>query len=379
VVLGVCPHVALRGQLPTKKAEPPLTPILPAEQAWAITLPFPPSANGALDAERAYIPLEGEHFIALKRESGDTAWTVDIESASPPLVHDGAVYLAASDELHALDAATGQHKWRVELIRGAMAPMIVVGDMLVVLAPPDEVWALRTSDGSRVWRRELGGRAAPTSMAVDSTGVYVAIDDRLVRLMLADGTVRWDKTLPGVLKNPALGRDRLFVGSDSNDFYAFRPERGELEWTWRFGGDVTGAAANDEFVVVAALDNLLRGLRRGSGNQVWKRALTMRPSEPPKIIGGVVALAGLTSLATFNAETGVAIGAYTAPADAELKGMPLIDAAPKPYAVSMIAITRDGRVMGLRPTEMMFRERAVEPLTALPGRPLQRETRLPDP
>jgi hypothetical protein len=42
----------------------------------------------------------------------------------------------------------------------------------------------------------------------------------------------------------------------------------------------------------------------------------------------------------------------------------------------MVIIMRDGRVTGLRPTAMLFREQLATPLTVLPGRPLPRE-RLP--
>ena len=38
-----------------------------------------------MDEVRAYIPLEGERFVAIDRETGATAWIVDIESAWPPL------------------------------------------------------------------------------------------------------------------------------------------------------------------------------------------------------------------------------------------------------------------------------------------------------
>ena len=131
-MLGFCPHDANGGQRPNKKPEPLITPVLPAEEAWQVALSFPPSAPAAMDELRVYIPLDGEHFAAINRETGATEWTMDIESAWPPIVHDGVVYLAASDELHALDAATGNRLWRVLLPRGAMAPMAMTPGALIV-------------------------------------------------------------------------------------------------------------------------------------------------------------------------------------------------------------------------------------------------------
>jgi outer membrane protein assembly factor BamB len=370
VVLGFCPHHAFGGQRP-KKIEPLVTPVLPAEQAWQAALPFPPSASAAFDQARIYIPLEGEHFIAIDRDTGETAWTVDIESAWPPLVHDGLVYLAASDELHALDADTGNRRWRAPLGRGAMAPMAMTPHALIVLVAPDEAWAFSTADGKRLWVTPIGGRSGRVSMAVNESGIYISLVDRLVRVMPKDGSLRWDRTLPGQLASTSVARDRVFVGSTTNEIYAFDPDRGRLVWKFRFGGDVVGIATMDDRIFVVSLDNLVRALNRSNGNQLWKRALTTRPVAPPQVFDGVIAVAGAESVATFNSKTGAPIGTFEAPN--LLQGPPLVDAIPAPFAVSILAVTRDGRAIGLRPVEMMFREKPSEPLAALPGRPLQKE------
>jgi outer membrane protein assembly factor BamB len=375
LALGFCPQDALGGQR-TKKVEPAVTAVLPAELAWQVVLPLPPSAGAAMDDVRAYIPLEGERFIAIERETGMTVWTVDIESAWPPLVHEGTVFLAASDELHALDAATGTHKWRVPIGRdapgrGAMAPMALVEDLLIALVAPDEVWAFRVSDGQRLWVRALGGRTGRVSMAVNATGIYVSVVDRLVRVMPADGTVQWERTLPGQVATTFVAHDLVFVGSTSNEIFAFDADDGSLAWKFRFGGDVIGIAARGDLVFVASLDNLLRALKHSSGNQVWKRALATRPVAPVLTFDGVVAVAGVESIATFDSRTGTPIAKFDAPN--MTRGLPMVDPTPEPFAVSITVVTGDGRAMGLRPEGMMFREKPVTPLMALPGRPLQKE------
>jgi outer membrane protein assembly factor BamB len=208
-------------------------------------------------------------------------------------------------------------------------------------------------------------------MVVNDSGIYVALVDRLVRLSLTDGSVRWDRMLPGQLTSIAVARNRVFAGSTSNDMFAFDPDRGSLDWKFRFGGDVIGIATNEDFVFVASLDNLVRGLRRSTGNQVWKQPLKTRPVAAPVIVEGAVAVAGAESVATFNSRTGAPIGTFESPS--LLQGMPAIDPTPAPFAVSVVAVTRDGRAIGLRPEGMMFREKPVQPLSALYGRVLQKE------
>ena len=375
LVLGFCPYEVF-GEQRTTKPEPEVTPVLPAEQAWQVALPAPPSAGAAMDEVRAYIPLDGEQLIAIDRETGATVWTVDIESAWPPLIHNGTVFLAASDELHSLDAATGNRRWRVPLgrsepDRGAMAPMALVENMLIVLMAPDEVWAFQTSDGQRLWRAALGGRAGRVSMAATPTGIYIALADRLVRVMPADGSIRWDRSLPGELASVAVVHDRVLVGSTSNEIFALDVDSGSLDWKSRFGGDVIGIASRDDLIFVASLDNMLRALKR-NGNQEWKRALSTRPVAPPQTFEGVVVVAGAESMATFDIRKGTPIGTFDAPD--LIQGWPTIDPTPAPFAVSITVVIRDGRAMGLRPEGVMYREKPATPLTALPGRPLQKET-----
>jgi len=323
-----------------------------------------------MDDVRVYVPLEGEHFTAIDRATGATVWTQDIESDWPPLVHDGVVYLAASDELHALDAATGNHRWRAPVPRGAMAPMVMAGNVLIVLEAPDTVLAF-APNGGRFWTTPLGGTTGRASLAVGASSVFVGLDNRVVALWATNGEKRWDRTLPGEITSTSFARDRVFAGSTSNEIYALDAGNGELAWKFRVGGDVAGVTATDDHVFVVSLDNMARALSRRSGNQVWKRALSTRPAAAPQVFEGVVAVSGVESTATFNSRTGAPIGTFDAPT--LLRGQPLVDATPRPFAVSIVAMTRDGRAIGLRPVEMMFREQAVQPLAVLPGRALVKE------
>lgn len=327
-----------------------------------------------MDASHAYIPLQAGQLISIDRETGATTWSIQMQSTWPPVVNDGVVYVAGGDQLlHAVRASDGGPLWSSPLA-GVIAPLALQGEQLIALVKPDEVRALRTSDGHELWRRAIGGSPGPAAIATDATSVCVSFGSRLLHLTLADGALHWQHDLPGVLSPPALGTDRVFVGSTDNTFYAFRSESGRLAWRWRSGGDVVGAVADDRLVYVASLDNLLRALRRSNGNQVWKREVSTRTIAPPSTFDGIVVVSGNDpTMSTFDAATGARIAALAVPTD--LQGPPLVDPVLRPFRVAMIAITRDGRAIGLRPTGMMFRERPLAPVEALPGRALEREPR----
>jgi outer membrane protein assembly factor BamB len=369
VALSAC---VLSGQQP-KRLEPAPAPLLPVEQAWTITLPSPPSAGGVLDRLRAYIPLESEQVLAVDRESGDAMWTADVESAWPPVAADGAVFVAASDEIHALDAATGGRRWRTPVERPVMAPMGFAGGRLIVAMAPDDVMAFAAEDGEMAWRRSLGGTAGPASMVVGPEAVYVTLDGaRVVALAVSDGRILWQRKLDGALTAPAVAGNRVVVAS-STAFYGLDARSGDVEWRWHAAGDGVGAAGDKDRIFLVSLDNTVKAVNRGNGHQRWRKTIT-RPLFAPYAFGGVVVVVGVSpTLSTFSAKDGLPISTYEAPA--QLQGPPLIDRGLTPFAVSIVVIMRDGTAVGLRPTGMMFRELPVVPLTAVPGRVLTREPR----
>jgi len=366
---GLCPEANAAQRDRSNKPLP--APLLPAEAAWAVVLPSPASAAGALDAERVYIPLQAGQLVALNRETGVTEWSLELASSWAPMIRDGVLYTTTTREVMALRAATGDPLWRVSLDADLMGAPALQGDSVVVLLKPDQLRSVRLSDGSEVWRRTIPAPSASAAMAVDTSGVVVASGNRVSRFASTDGQLEWERELGGVLSSPAVSGDRVFVGSTDNYLYSLDTHTGRIVWRYGTGGDVVGATADARFVYVAALDNLLRALRRGSGNQVWKRDLSTRTIAPPSTFGNVVVVSGNNpALAAFNATTGDPIDKFELAAD--VQGIPLVDAL-VPFRVAMIVITRDGRAIGLRSIRMMFREPPLAPLQALPGRPLNRE------
>ena len=362
------------GQQPNPDPQSLPTPLLPAEQAWVTTLEAPPSAPGAMDRERVYIPQQNDQITALDRETGEVAWVRAIESSWPPVVGDGAVFLAASDEFHALDAATGGSRWRVGIDRPLLAPPTFADGSVLAIIQRGDVISLRSKDGSEAWRHRLGSDSPRSALVPGEAGtVYVSLDrGQLVALSLADGHEIWRQTLPGALSDPVWAPGRVFVGSTDNFFYALDSKDGSLKWKWRSGGDVIGAAVDEGLVFFASLDNVIRAVNRGNGNQRWRKDTGTRPLVPPKAFGRLALVAGTSpTLTGFSAKDGSAAGTYLAPG--ELEGEPLIDPVLRPYSVAAVVVLRDGQVVGLSPVAMLFKELPAAPMTGLPGRVLQRE------
>jgi outer membrane protein assembly factor BamB len=368
--LGACPQTLAAQQNAARKPLP--VPLLPAEQAWSVSLASPPSAQGALDEARAYIPLESGQIVALNRETGVVEWSIELASSWAPIVADGVLYAAGAGEFQAVQASSGTLIWRMALEAELAAAPAIQGDAIFVLAKPNQLLALNRTKGSEAWRHKIEMPIDSPTLVADAAGIFVSSGSRLSRHAESDGHLEWERELPGVLSRPTPGGDRVYVGSTDNNFYALDASTGRLAYRSRTGGDVIGATANADFVYIASLDNLLRALRRGSGNQVWKRNLSTRTIAPPSTFGGVVLVTGNDpTLTTFDATSGTPIATFSVAAD--LQGVPLIDSTPEPFRVAIVVVTRDARALGLRPTGMMFRELPLTPIQTLPGRPLSRE------
>ena len=121
----------------------------------------------------------------------------------------------------------------------------------------------------------------------------------------------------------------------------------------------------------ASLDNMIRAVNRGNGNQRWQKSTGTRPVFPPRALSGIVVLPGLMPAVTvFVGKTGAVMGTHAA---GNLVGAPLVDPVLKPFRVALVTITREGVVEALRPAGVVFREAALTPLPAFPGRRIARE------
>jgi hypothetical protein len=384
----------LSGQQPKRKREPYIASLLPAEQAWKIALPALPAAAAAMDDTTVYVPLEdgsraGEDgvtttvpavLVALNRETGATRWRRDIASRQPPVLTHGAVVLASPTGVEAVDPRDGRPLWSVALDRPVRAPMVAQGSLLLAMLEGDELFAINLDRHEVVWRRSVG-ESGPLVVAADPEAAYVATNaGRVVRVALSNGDPLWESRLAGELSEPTIDGDRLFVGSnaDLGSLWSLDKRTGKVKWTWGgkvFGGSVVGTAVKGDGLYVTSRDNIVRALSRNDGSQRWKKPTVTRPIFPPRLFSGVVMVVtdGSPALSTFRADNdGTSISTWAAPADALLQGPPLI-AEPAPLKVAIVVVLRDGQVIGLRPTEMLFKDAPLVPLTTLPGRAVPRE------
>jgi outer membrane protein assembly factor BamB len=105
------------------------------------------------------------NIYAVDAQTGQEKWKFGTGLIHhPPAVHDGVVYAVSADNLHALDAATGAVKWTVNTQRSSLKAPVVDGDALV-LAAGNFLLALDRASGQERWRFEAGGEITSPALA----------------------------------------------------------------------------------------------------------------------------------------------------------------------------------------------------------------------
>ena len=205
------------------------------------------------------------------------------------LSHEGS---APASHLHALDAETGQRRWKADLHapqQGFFAEGPVVAGGLAYLATASRMLlAVDTRSGREVWRDESGFPL----VAGARDGLLIAmIGDRLVAFDPATGTRQWQTTIgSGAGEQWAvLDGDAVLVAADGA-VVAVDAATGAARWRAAVGQAVGRPVAAGGRVYVAALDGRV-ALDRASGREAWASARIRLASAPVVTSGRVVAAA----------------------------------------------------------------------------------------
>jgi hypothetical protein len=217
---------------------------------------------GILKLDRGVVYITSGNVIALDAASGGVKWTSSDPCQTPPAIDGDRVYCIGTDQLVALDVATGAHVYAVATEPGSAysAPAVADGRIYYI---GQHLYARATEDGSTVWdadfvpfsQAELGnltqnspavaygkvvvigsggvsaydaGTGAPvwtgTVAVIPGTSVAIA-DGRVVLagmtlLDVDDGRVLWSKpaTINSATWTPIVTDGHLYAGIASHIF-----------------------------------------------------------------------------------------------------------------------------------------------------------------
>jgi outer membrane protein assembly factor BamB len=157
---------------------------------------------------------------------------------SSPVVWNGVVYFGSGDSnIYALEAASGNLKWKFKTGDVVHASPAIYGDTLFVGSWDSYFYALDAATGREKWRFKTGEDekihnqvGIQSSAAVEDGTVYFGCrDSKVYALDAVTGKERWSFSNQGswVIASPALLDGKVyFATSDSGLFYALEAKSG---------------------------------------------------------------------------------------------------------------------------------------------------------
>ena len=163
-----------------------------------------------------------------------------------PTIADGAVFVAVEGRMSAIDLATGQPRWEVDLAPahpwlGTLAAVAVDGGVALSTHARDErLTAWNSTNGARQWELTTSRVIAINATPVIADGVAYIVNaiGEVTALDVATSSVRWSYAYtPGgfewgysVTTAPALADGRLFLPTQWNDLIAIDAATGAELW-----------------------------------------------------------------------------------------------------------------------------------------------------
>ena len=205
-----------------------------------------------------------------------------------PAISNGMIYVADSQgEVAAIDAASGEKRWKVELDVDLGGGVGVGNDLVLVGSTLGDVFALDANTGEQRWHSYVTSEilAAP-----GTNGIVVAVqsqDGRVVGLDADDGKKLWVfeadvpvLTLRGTT-SPQVGYDAVIVTFANGKVHALNPNSGEEIWENRVAVpqgrtelermvDIDGQPVQSgEILYVASYQGRIGAIARSTGRGIW--------------------------------------------------------------------------------------------------------------
>lgn len=350
----------------SKRPEPtplaPVTPLVPASLAWNASIgPVDAWMTPAIQGSTLFLANAAGAVTALNAATGQTLWRLEVgEPLSAAVGSDGqiAAVVTRSNELVALQS--GGVVWRVRMPARVFTAPLVAGQRVFVLSGDRSVAAFDAQTGTRLWTQSARGT---DPLVLQQSGVITAVGDtllvgiagRMVGLDPMNGRTRWDAAIAtprGVNEIERLvdlvgrvGRvgDQVCARAFQAAVGCVNATRGALEWTQPSDGAV-GVHADQDQVYGVERNSRVVAWRRTGGERAWSSdALLHRGLTAPLAAGRSIAVGDAQGfIHLMSRDNGAMLNRLSTDGSAVVGGPMLV-------GNTLVAVTRNGGVFGWRP------------------------------
>lgn len=232
-----------------------------ATQAWTAEIPSGAAAKVLVSAGTVFA-ASGDQVAAFDLETGAARWStprsfgVTVVNVVGPI--DGAIFALTFEDLVAVDAATGEEQWRLDLILADAADEAMAASAGRLVLAGDPIRSIDPATGT-----ELQVYDTPDSdiraLAIDGGAVYAGLADGLVSLDASTLVERWKVDSTAQVDNLALGGGSVLYSVLGGGIAAVSS-----------GGAAEGAAEDGEIFQHVAVDgDLFLGVRADGLLAAW--------------------------------------------------------------------------------------------------------------
>lgn len=271
-----------------------------------------PAVAGGL----VYVGTKSGFIYALDATTGDERWRValgDYIVRSSPAIVDGSVYIGSGYSIYSLDAQTGHKTWEAKTpFSGSSSPSLAGGSVYIA-SQSSSVYAIDAANGEQRWSFQTDGPIF-SSPAIDNDMVYVGTDSgKLLAMSAETGQVAWRfEAGAAIYSSPAIHGDLVYITSRAGKIFAIERAGGKLRWSYDAGGDASPTLANG-LVFVAGNDGGLYALdAEVGGAPKWLFPTGSQVTTSPVVANGVVYVASGSTLYAIEAATGFEQWRYAA-------------------------------------------------------------------
>lgn len=358
MVLAAC---SLAPDKPKPKAVVAVKPAIAGRVVWKsstsdVGFPLSIAVNGATFT----VASSDGTLTALDADKGRQLWR---GSAGGPLSagvgSDGRVAAVVTRDGQVVALEAGKVLWKRPITTRVVTAPLVAGERVFVVGVDRSVTAFDAQNGARLWTVQRPGEA----LTLAQSGVIAAFKDtllvgqgpRLAGIDPSNGAVRWEVPLASPRGSNEVERLADLVGpavrvEDVVCARAFQAavgcvnaESGKLVWAKSVGGR-EGVAADAQYLYAADGSDRITAWKATTGEVVWTSdAYLYRNLSTPFSLGPAIVFGDFEGKLHFlSADRGVAQLIL------ETDGSP-IAAPPALSGTTVLVVTRDGGLFGLRP------------------------------
>ncbi|HHS50853.1 MAG TPA: hypothetical protein ENN07_07040 [candidate division Zixibacteria bacterium] len=267
-----------------------------AEIVWRTKTKIPIIAAPLAAEGKIFVPTPNRRVLAFDAETGDRVgrlW-VDVLPNNGIALGDGILAITGRSDFNRFrvyDFREGEFLWSKDADRAFSAP-IVCGETIYFATAKGAIFAIDARTGERKWRAEIPSAVINHPPAFRDSLVYIADSNkRLVAITADSGKVRWKLDLPSPpVGQPIVIPDHVIVPTESGKIFVVL-----LDGTIRVTIDAPGQLATD----IACMGPTVFGVTRmgivfagdlGGGGILWQTNLATPVLSAPVLWGRQLAV-----------------------------------------------------------------------------------------